>query len=183
MADKNKEGISKGNENLGEAIHTKNTSEIWVDFQERFTQGIALRVYELKRAIMLLQQEKVPISTYYGKLKALWNKAQSFLPLPVYTCGKCICGVLRQMQEMREEEKVFNFLMGLDESYKTVCSQILSLEPLSTIGWAYVIAAQEEKQLAMAASLPTVLEKVALTARNQTIEGARHGSGQKIGDW
>ncbi|KAK3027227.1 hypothetical protein RJ639_041645 [Escallonia herrerae] len=40
------------------AAHGDTASEIWCDFDERFTQGIALRVYDLKRSIALLQQEK-----------------------------------------------------------------------------------------------------------------------------
>ncbi|KAK3034841.1 hypothetical protein RJ639_032296 [Escallonia herrerae] len=37
------------------AGHADTASEIWFDFDERFTQGIALRVYDLKRSIALLQ--------------------------------------------------------------------------------------------------------------------------------
>ncbi|KAK2973029.1 hypothetical protein RJ640_001552 [Escallonia rubra] len=115
-------------------------SEIWCDFDERFTQGIALRVYDLKRSIALLQQEKSPIFTYYGKLKGVWNELQNLRPVLV-----CTYGARKKMQEMREEEKVFDFLMGLDDTYKTVRSQILSIDPLPGLGRAYVVAAQEEK--------------------------------------
>ncbi|KAK3028932.1 hypothetical protein RJ639_039530 [Escallonia herrerae] len=114
-------------------------SEIWCDFDERFTQGIALRVYDLKRSIALLQQEKSAISTYYGKLKGVWNELHNLRPIPV-----CTCGAGKKMQEMREEEKVFDFLMGLDDTYKTVRSQILSIDPLPGLGRAYAVAAQEE---------------------------------------
>ncbi|KAK3034294.1 hypothetical protein RJ639_034098 [Escallonia herrerae] len=122
------------------AAHADTASEIWCDFDERFTQGIALRVYDLKRSIALLQQEKFAISTYYGKLKGVWNELHNLRPILV-----CTCGAGKKMQEMREEEKVFDFLMGLDDTYKTVRSQILSIDPLPGLGRAYVVAAQEEK--------------------------------------
>lgn len=48
----------------GSDAHVKNAREIWVDLEERFTQGIAPRVYELKCAIDLLQQERASISSY-----------------------------------------------------------------------------------------------------------------------
>ncbi|KAK2979253.1 hypothetical protein RJ640_001643 [Escallonia rubra] len=102
--------------------------------------GIALIVYDLKRSIALLQQEKSPISTYYGKLKGVWNELQNLRPVLV-----CTYGAGKKMQEMWEEEKVFNFLMGLDDTYKTVLSQILSIDPLPGLGREYVVAAQEEK--------------------------------------
>ncbi|KAK3005683.1 hypothetical protein RJ639_016547 [Escallonia herrerae] len=127
------------------AAHAETANEVWADLQERFTQGLAPRVYELKRAIALLQQEKAPISTYYGRLKAVWNELEALNPVPT-----CTCGFARKMQSMRAEEKVFDFLMGLDESFGTVRSQVLSIDPLPTLGRAYAIMAQEEKQKSVA---------------------------------
>jgi len=45
--------------------HIETAREIWIDLEERFTQGIAPRVYELKHDIALLQQERASISSYY----------------------------------------------------------------------------------------------------------------------
>lgn len=42
-------------------------------------------------------------------------------------------------------KRVFYFLMGLDDTYKTVRSQILSIEPLSGLERAYTIITQDEK--------------------------------------
>uniref|UniRef100_A0A2C9WF65 Retrotransposon Copia-like N-terminal domain-containing protein n=1 Tax=Manihot esculenta TaxID=3983 RepID=A0A2C9WF65_MANES len=39
------------------AAHIKTAREIWVDLEERFMQGIAPRVYDLRRSITMLQQE------------------------------------------------------------------------------------------------------------------------------
>ncbi|KAK3033514.1 hypothetical protein RJ639_032743 [Escallonia herrerae] len=156
------------------AAHADTASEIWCDFDERFTQGIALRVYDLKRSIALLQQEKSAISTYYGKLKGVWNELHNLRPIPV-----CTCGAGKKMQEMREEEKVFNFLMGLDDTYKTVRSQILSIDPLPGLGRAYAVAAQEEKQQVVAAARVPTIEATTLLAKAPHM---RHGGDQKI-DW
>ncbi|KAL3533445.1 hypothetical protein ACH5RR_006966 [Cinchona calisaya] len=68
---------------------------------------------------------------------------------------------MKKMQSMREEEKVFDFLMGLDREYMTVRSQILSLDQLLILGRAYSIAAQEEKQHSNAGHTSTI-EAVAL---------------------
>ncbi|KAK3019514.1 hypothetical protein RJ639_003186 [Escallonia herrerae] len=154
------------------AAHADTASEIWCDFDERFTQGIALRVYDLKRSIALLQQEKSAISTYYGKLKGVWNELHNLRPIPV-----CTCGAGKKMQEMREEEKVFDFLMGLDDTYKTVRSQILSIDPLPGLGRAYAVAAQEEKQQVVAAVRVPTIEATTLLAKAPHM---RHGGDQKI---
>ena len=60
------------------------------------------------------------------------------------------------MQAMREEEKVYDFLMGLDDSFNTVRSQVLSIDPLPTLGRAYAMTAQEEKQHVVAARNPSI---------------------------
>ncbi|KAK3005742.1 hypothetical protein RJ639_017145 [Escallonia herrerae] len=161
--------------NMLTALQSKNKAghcKIWCDFDERFTQGIALIVYDLKRSIALLQQEKSAISTYYGKLKGVWNELHNLRPIPV-----CTYGAGKKMQEMREEEKVFDFLMGLDDTYKTVRSQILSIDPLPGLGRAYVVAAQEEKQQVVAAARVPTIEATTLLAKAPHM---RHGGDQKI---
>ncbi|KAK2988883.1 hypothetical protein RJ640_000243 [Escallonia rubra] len=95
--------------------------------------GIALRVYDLKRSIALLQQEKSVISTYYGN------------------AGR--------------RESLRFFLIGLDEAYKTVRSQILSIDPLLGLGRAYIVAAQEEKWQAVTAVHVPTIEAITLLAK------------------
>ncbi|KAK3005883.1 hypothetical protein RJ639_017524 [Escallonia herrerae] len=130
------------------AAHADIASEIWCDFDERFTQGITLRVYDLKRSIALLQQEKSAISTYYER-----------------KCRKC------------EKKRKLIFLMGLDDTYKTVRSQILSIDPLPGLGRAYAVAAQEEKQQVVAAARVPTIEATTLLAKAPHM---RHGGDQKI---
>ncbi|KAK2982173.1 hypothetical protein RJ640_029076 [Escallonia rubra] len=83
------------------------------------------------------------------------------------------------MQIMREEEKVFDFLMGLDKAYTTVRSQILSIDPLPNIGRAYAIAAQEEKQRSIAASHTPTIEAAALLTKRSDSQMKGNGSGRR----
>uniref|UniRef100_A0A3Q7JBG9 Retrotransposon Copia-like N-terminal domain-containing protein n=1 Tax=Solanum lycopersicum TaxID=4081 RepID=A0A3Q7JBG9_SOLLC len=129
----------------GRAAHIEKAREIWVDPEEQFNQGIAPRFYELKRAIALLKQERASISSYYGKLMSVWGELQGLVPTPSCTCG-CICGVVKKMQSMMEEEKIFDFLIGLDNTYSTIHSQIQSVDPLPNIRRAYAITTQEENR-------------------------------------
>lgn len=91
--------------------------------------------------IALLQQEKTSISTYYSKLKIVWGELQVSNPLLVCTCY-CKCGVAKKIEDMREQEKVFDLVMGLDDTFSTMKSQILSVDPLPSLGRAYSIVAQ-----------------------------------------
>ncbi|XP_024027963.1 uncharacterized protein LOC112093532 [Morus notabilis] len=80
----------------GSAAHVDIATELWADLDERFTQGVAPRVYELKRAIALLQQEKSSISSYYGKLRAIWGELQGLNSVPVCRC-RYKCGAAKKM--------------------------------------------------------------------------------------
>ncbi|OMO49486.1 hypothetical protein CCACVL1_30978 [Corchorus capsularis] len=149
------------------AAHADTARDIWCDFEERFAQGIAPRVYELKRTIALLQQEKSSISTYYGNLKTVWSELQSLRHVPLCTCG-CTYGAGKKMQAMHEEEKVFDFLMGLDDTHQTVRSHILSIDSLPTLGKVYAVTAQDEKQRAVAAARVPTIEATTLLAKTPT---------------
>lgn len=67
--------------------------EIWVKLVERFSKGSAPRVYELRREITQLRQEKMLVPAYYTKRKGLWDEVQSISPWPECTCGGCKCNV------------------------------------------------------------------------------------------
>ncbi|KAH0685526.1 hypothetical protein KY290_017009 [Solanum tuberosum] len=92
---------------------------------------------------------------------------------PSCTCG-CICGAAKKMQSMREEEKVFDFLMGLDDTFST---QILSVDPLPNLGRAYALTTQEEKQRFVAANRIFTIEATALLTRGG------ESRQRKVEDW
>lgn len=83
---------------------------------------------------------------YYGKLKRLWDELSNFEQLPTYKCGKCTFNLGAILEKNREEEKVYLFLMGLDEKmYGTVRSSILTQDPLPSLNKVYPILIQEER--------------------------------------
>lgn len=126
--------------------YASTAQEMWKDLSERFTKGSAPRAYELKRAIALLKQEKLSVSAYYTKLKALWDEIHSISPLPICSCGQCVCELQKNLVKMREREHLYEFLMGLDDTFNTVKTQILSMAPTFTLGYAYHLVAEDEQQ-------------------------------------
>ena len=55
-------------------------------------------------------QGTMTLSTYFTKLKALWDELEAYDTL--YTCNQ------REIYDQREEDKLMQLLMGLNESYK-----------------------------------------------------------------
>ncbi|KAJ0048851.1 hypothetical protein Pint_15777 [Pistacia integerrima] len=81
------------------------------------------------------------------------------------------------MQTIREDEKVFDILMGLDEAYTTVRSQILSVDPLPKLGRAYATAVQEEKQCDVVANCAPLIKATALLTKGSESWPKKNGNG------
>ncbi|KAJ1391273.1 Retrovirus-related Pol polyprotein from transposon TNT 1-94 [Sesbania bispinosa] len=90
---------------------------------------------------MSLQQGMDDISTYYTKLKSIWEELSCYKPT-----FQCTCGGLQQLQIFQESEYVMSFLMGLNDSFSQVRGQILLSDPLPSIGNVFSLVLQEEAQ-------------------------------------
>jgi len=110
---------------LHASVAYANTSnQIWTDLEERYLQASAIKVHQLKRKMSLVGQEHLSVMEYFTKLESLWDELESYHTLP--KC-KCECKYGKAMAAKIEEEKVHQFLMGLDhKKYNTVRSNILS---------------------------------------------------------
>ena len=133
-------------------IYCKYASEIWSDLKSRFSQENSLHLFQLEQDISTLVQDTMPITTYFTKLKGLWDKLSALQP---NSSGKC--GALQ------DNWHTIKFLMGLNESYALVQGHILLLEPLPSVNKAYALVLKEEPQRNIT-TLPTV-EGIALAAK------------------
>lgn len=122
-------------------IYADTAKEVWDDLYNRFSQGNLARIFQIKRAICTLLQEQSSINVYYTKLKTLWDELASYTSIP-----NCSCGSLKEIQEYQQQERVYQFLMGLNDSYAALRSQTLAMGSLPTLGKVYSTFIQEEKQ-------------------------------------
>lgn len=94
---------------------------------------------------MNCQQVGLSIETYYGKLTKLWDSYNYYRPPLSCVCGNCTCDLSGKSERQREEDKVHDFLMGLDEdTFGIVRSNLMSQEPLPTLEHAYLKVTQDE---------------------------------------
>ncbi|XP_060968360.1 retrovirus-related Pol polyprotein from transposon RE1 [Cannabis sativa] len=134
-------------------MYKENAAEIRDDLQERVHQKNAPRVFEAKRSMQMLSQGSLDVTAYFTRRKALWDLIQQYRPIPA-----CNCGAMKIVQEYQEEDKVMEFLIGLNESYGAVRSQILMQDPLPAVNKAYASVIQEERQRSITAIPNTVAE-------------------------
>ncbi|GKD16384.1 putative RNA-directed DNA polymerase, partial [Tanacetum coccineum] len=93
-----------------------------------------------------IHQIGITDSVYFTKLRGLWDEIESVLPAPRCTCKKCSCEMGKKMNELREKEKLYQFLMCLDTEFAVIKTEILAMNPIPTLGNAYYLVAEEERQ-------------------------------------
>ncbi|PWA74906.1 GAG-pre-integrase domain, Gag-polypeptide of LTR copia-type [Artemisia annua] len=124
-------------------------SEIWSDLNERFGKESAPRAYELKQKIASTRQGGASVSTYFTQLRSIWDETQSIYPFPRCSCNKCECDIGKKISEYQEKERLYEFLMGLDVGFSVIRTQILATKPVPSLGTAYHMVAEDERQRAI----------------------------------
>ncbi|XP_073049302.1 uncharacterized protein [Primulina eburnea] len=122
-------------------LYMSTAYEIWNDLRDRFHQSNAPRVFQIKKLLTGLHQGSMDISSYYTRMRTLWDELKDFQPISV-----CHCGSIKEWLDYHNQECVMQFLMGLNESYAQIRAQILMMEPLPVISKTFSLVVQEERQ-------------------------------------
>ncbi|XP_004240253.2 uncharacterized protein [Solanum lycopersicum] len=121
------------------------------------------RIYHLWSEIATLKQGTEFVTSYYSKLKDLWTELDVMIPSPGCNCEDSTIYV-RHLRSQR----LLQFLMGLNESFSSIRSNILSRKPTVTVNEAYAVAAQEENIRALGVSDKTRDPLTLLAGKSQT---------------
>jgi len=97
--------------------------------------------YQLRRQLLSLQHGSDSVSTYYTKLKSIWEELSGYKPT-----FNCSCDGMHQLQQHAASKYVMTFLIGLHDSFSQICGQILLSDPLPSIGNVFSLILQEESQ-------------------------------------
>ncbi|KAK9714933.1 hypothetical protein RND81_06G131800 [Saponaria officinalis] len=127
-------------------MSAKSTKQLWTEIFERYRQSNGPLLYQLKKELRNITQDNSSVAEYFNKLKRNWEDIEELESVPECSCGimeKCACQILKKLLEVASKEKVMTFLMGLNESYDMLRTNILSLKPLPTINRAYSFNSQD----------------------------------------
>lgn len=122
-------------------MHTDNAASAWKELEEWYNQGNGPLLYQIRYELTNLHQGSDSIVTYFNKLKTMWDRLDANSKVIV-----CICSAAKELKCEIETDRVIQFLLGLDESFMTIKSQILSMQEIPSIGKVYALVKQEEKQ-------------------------------------
>ncbi|MED6180141.1 hypothetical protein PIB30_117074 [Stylosanthes scabra] len=122
--------------------------DLWEDLKHRYYRGDEFRIAELEEELYAMKQGDLSITTYYTKLKVVWEEIEGFQPIPpcVLCKEKCECG-LDMVRSYRRRTYAVRFLRGLNEQYGAVRSQIMLMKPIPTINEIFPLLTQQERQL------------------------------------
>ncbi|XP_016445041.1 uncharacterized protein LOC107770264 [Nicotiana tabacum] len=150
---------------LSGILFRSSTALVWKDLEERFDKVNDSRAYYLHREIATLTQGLSSISEYFSRMKDLWDEYDSLVP------PSCDCAKSRDSLVNFERQRLYQFLMGLNDHYGHARSQILMMKPMPNINQVYVILMQDESQKQLAGGTYILMDKVDPT----TLLAARNG--------
>lgn len=101
---------------------------------------------------------------YFIKLKKCWDELACIRLLPSYTCSAS-----KELSDICDNDKLIQFLMGLNSSYDHVRYQILLMDSFPPINKAYLMVLQMEKQREVNTLVSNVNDNsIAMMAKNQS---------------
>ncbi|KAH0771720.1 hypothetical protein KY290_015701 [Solanum tuberosum] len=127
-------------------IYSKIAEALWKDLEDHFGQPNRANLYHLQKELNDLVQGSNDIARYYTRLKGLWDELDL---LNTKNCCSCTCtyGGKNVSSKALQDERLILFLMGLNNAYSPVRSNILMINPLPSVSLAYSLIMQDEKQM------------------------------------
>ncbi|XP_019436494.1 PREDICTED: uncharacterized protein LOC109342873 [Lupinus angustifolius] len=124
--------------------------EIWDNLKEMCYQGDLFRISELMGEIYSIKQGNLSVGAYFTQIKGLCEQLNTFKPIPSCLCEvKCKCTLIPIIKKYIENDYVICFLMGLNDQFSIVKTQIMLMDPLPSINKVFSLLVQKERQNAI----------------------------------
>lgn len=115
-------------------------AKLWAEIGSRFDRCSGPKLFQLERELSNCAQGSQTVIQYFNHLNSLWDEINL---ITAQFAHNCTCGA---MNKIEDRKKTMRFLLGLNDSFDAVRSQILLLEPLPDVGKVYSMVLQDEDQ-------------------------------------
>ncbi|KAH0636920.1 hypothetical protein KY289_036835 [Solanum tuberosum] len=126
---------------LSGIVYATTAFSVWADLKERFDKVNRMRIYQLHRELTTLTQGTNFVSHYFTKLKTLWSEYDVVIPYPCCTCPQS-----KDYADHLQQQRLIQFLSGLNDSYDQARRQILLKGTTPSINQAYAMVIEDEIQ-------------------------------------
>ncbi|KAF3775818.1 hypothetical protein EJ110_NYTH46492 [Nymphaea thermarum] len=125
-------------------LRKKTVRDMWVVLEQMHEQKkTAIRTYQIMKTVYGLRQGNSSVADYYGALKAKWEELDYHSDIPWHCPQDQALHVAQEWENM-----VFLFLVGLNDEFEGVRSQILNSGEVSSIEDVYsCVEAEEQRRL------------------------------------
>ncbi|XP_071741185.1 uncharacterized protein [Rutidosis leptorrhynchoides] len=120
-------------------IFSENASTVWSEWKETYDKIDGSIIFNLHYNISTLKQGSSSLSEYYHKLNSLWKQYDAMANLK-----NCTSEAADQTVKHNNMLKLMQFLMGLNDCYMNVKSNLLLRDPLPDVKTAYSVLSREE---------------------------------------
>ncbi|CAN6702692.1 unnamed protein product [Malus baccata var. baccata] len=120
-------------------LRLSTAKDVWDAVTQTYSiEKDASKLYELRRQALATRQNGEPLSAYYGKLQQIWQEIDFLRPGKL----KCADDIATRETEI-SEERLYDFLVGLDPHLDHVRSQVLTQTTLPSVRAAYALVNAE----------------------------------------
>ncbi|KAK9690007.1 hypothetical protein RND81_09G098300 [Saponaria officinalis] len=146
-------------------LYYDTAKDVWGELEDRYGQSNGAQLYAVQKKLSDFSQGTDSITTYFTKIKSVWDEIEAMGMNPICSCS-CTCGSKTKQLKYLEDQKIFKFLMGLNDSYTVIRGTILMQNPLPKISTVYNNLIQEERQRDIHNSTQFQLDSASFYARN-----------------
>ncbi|KAI3781572.1 hypothetical protein L2E82_11589 [Cichorium intybus] len=118
---------------------SESACELWCELKQTYEKINGSVVFNTYQKINMHTQGSDNVSDYFNSLNGLWKEFDSLSRL-----SECTCDASKDRQSFYNQLKLFQFLMGLNESYSSIRSNILMHEQLPNVQSAFATISREE---------------------------------------
>ncbi|XP_013601479.1 PREDICTED: uncharacterized protein LOC106308924 [Brassica oleracea var. oleracea] len=137
--------------------------KLWENLKKRFDVGNKMRIHQLMEQLTSCRQNGQAVIDYYGRMAVMWEELQTYRPPPA-----CTCSAAATYEKEHEDERVHQFIMGLDDSrFGNVVTAIIEADDLPDLGKTYAKVIREEARLNASKTRESSQEAIGFTARKE----------------
>ncbi|GKD67850.1 cysteine-rich receptor-like protein kinase 8 [Tanacetum coccineum] len=138
--------MNSASESIAKSIMFIGTAHgIWLQLETRFALSNGSHKYKLNRQTYDTTQSGKSVREYYTAMKCVWEELDSMNELPrIINITPEIVIFLNALNTQNEEQRLFQFLNGLDDHFSTQRSQLLMNSPLPSVKTACALLQQED---------------------------------------
>nr|XP_009775954.1 PREDICTED: uncharacterized protein LOC104225791 [Nicotiana sylvestris] len=126
-------------------IYSKSAKSLWDEVNQRYGQANGAKMYEVQKDLSTISQGSSDVGSYFTRVKRLWNEMES-LDIDSFCVCDCKCGGKHKIIKKMKNQKLMQFLMGLNEVFNNARGNILMMQPLPEVSNVYSLVVQDEKQ-------------------------------------